>query len=195
MVHVKQMSGPLADYCLGRLGALQQQNGWKQILCTHPAVSRFVHVTLDLACVRHQIFHSPVLQCCGVRGGEYGLYTEGDECKMIKNFIFQWQKPEFFCFFFFFKAVRLTVCAPGGCAGPEWRARARPFSLRWSREGWRRAGSTSRLPPTRLASADWRRRWNGQQTLRDIFKKKKHDYKDQHCTPLRTSWPAQCLTF
>lgn len=68
----------------------------KKILCTHPAVSRLVHVTLDLACVRHQVFHSPVLQCCGVGGGEYGLYTEGDEWKMIKNLICLWQKPQYY---------------------------------------------------------------------------------------------------
>lgn len=146
----------------------------KKILCTHPAVSRLIHVTLDLACVRHQVFHSPVLQCCGVRGGEYGLYTEGDEWKMIKNLICLWQKPQYYYsifiyFFQIFLSIRLTVCALGGCAGPEWRARARPFSLRWQREGWRRAGSPIRLPPTRLASADWRRRWNEQQTFRAIF--------------------------
>lgn len=43
---------------------------------SYPAVSWLVHVTLNLACVRHKVLHSPVLQCCGVWGGEYGLYTE-----------------------------------------------------------------------------------------------------------------------
>lgn len=84
----------------------------KKILCTHPAVSRLVHVTLDLACVRHQVFHSPVLQCCGVRGGEYGLYTEGDEWKMIKNLICLWQKPQYYfsIFIFFFIDQTHSLC-------------------------------------------------------------------------------------
>lgn len=49
---------------------------------SYPAVSRLVHVTLNLACICHQVLHSPILQCCGVWGGEYGLYTE--ESRKIK---------------------------------------------------------------------------------------------------------------
>lgn len=65
---------------------------------SYPAVSRLVHVTLNLACICHQVLHSPILQCCGVWGGEYGLYTEesrklNSETTWSINFIsvFIWQ--------------------------------------------------------------------------------------------------------
>lgn len=50
---------------------------------SYPAVSGLIHVTLNLACICHQVLHSPVLQCCGVWGGEYGLYTveRAEKCK------------------------------------------------------------------------------------------------------------------
>lgn len=64
---------------------------------SYPAVSGLVHVTLNLAGIRHQVLHSPVLQCCGVWGGEYGLYTEERQQKNKKlsdNMMYQ----VLFCF-------------------------------------------------------------------------------------------------
>ena len=43
---------------------------------SYPAVSRLIHVTLNLACISHQVLHPSVFQCCRVWGREYGLYSE-----------------------------------------------------------------------------------------------------------------------
>lgn len=51
---------------------------------SYPAVSRLVHVTLNLACICHQVLHSPILQCSRVWGGEYGLYT-GERTEKMKH--------------------------------------------------------------------------------------------------------------
>lgn len=51
--------------------------------------------------------------------------------------------------------VQLTVCAPGGCAGPEWRVHARPSLSPKQKEGWQRAGFPCLLLLTRLATTDY----------------------------------------
>lgn len=57
----------------------------RTICISYPAVSWLIHVTLNLACIRHQVLHSPVLQSCRVWGGEYGLYSEERQQKKYKT--------------------------------------------------------------------------------------------------------------
>lgn len=53
-----------------------------------------------------------------------------------------------------FHFLGLTVCAPGGCAGPEWRVHARPSLPPKQTEGWQWAGFPCLPLLTHLASAD-----------------------------------------
>lgn len=53
----------------------------------YPAISRFIHVTLNFPGICHQVLHSSVLQRCRVWCGEYGLYTEDDK-KKTKNIVY-----------------------------------------------------------------------------------------------------------
>lgn len=81
---------------------------------SYPAISRLVHVALDLAGVRHQVLHSPVFQCCGVWGGEYGLYTVERPHNNQNSLTVVQEVCDASL-----SVAGLTVCAPGGCAGPE----------------------------------------------------------------------------
>lgn len=93
---------------------------------SYPAVSGLVHVTLNLAGICHQVLHSPVLQCCGVWGGEYGLYTEERQQINKKT---QWQHGVSSFILFSYDRTRIFIMHPFYC----WT-----YSLctRWVRRSW-----------------------------------------------------------